>query len=94
MAEYRNILGQLWLLNIPDAPRARQADLEDARRLRDEQAKLCDELGPAFAAAVSRKHAGAWARAMGRCPWCGMAGMFHDPESGQEMALCYGPRKP
>jgi len=90
IAEYRNVLGRLWLLNVPDSrrdPRAHETDAAEARALLAEQARLCDDLGPEFAAAVSRQHAPLWARTMNRCPWCGMAGMFHDPDTGQEIAL-------
>src|SRR5262245_38117447 len=60
VAEYEAILGRLWRLNLLSEsrhPRARQADAEEARQLLDEQAKLCDELGPELAEAVCRHHA-------------------------------------
>ena len=90
VAEYCAVLGRLWLLNAPDSsrsPHARRADVAEARRLLAEQARLVDELGPEFAAAVSRQHARAWSQTMGRCPWCGLAGVFHDPATGGERAL-------
>jgi hypothetical protein len=89
IVQYQRVLAQLWVLNIPDSsgsPHAHAADLEDAKRLLAEQAKLCDEIGPEFAAAISRQHARFWARMMKRCPWCGEANVFHNPESGEETA--------
>jgi hypothetical protein len=89
IAEYREILTRLWLLNIPDEsrpPHARQTDVDDARRLLADQARLYDELRPVFASAVARQAARAWARAMGRCPWCGAPGTLHDPERRGEIA--------
>jgi hypothetical protein len=88
VAEYQCTLARLWLLNVPSEardPRAHAADLEDARQLRAEQARLCDELGPEFALAVSRTAAREWARDMGRCPWCGLA-VFRDPATGEGTA--------
>jgi hypothetical protein len=84
IAEYQHVLSRLWLLNIPPAG---AADVAEARTLLADQARLCDEIGPEFAAAISRQHARTWARAMGRCPWCGLAGAFHDPDNGEEIAL-------
>ena len=82
--KYREILSRRWMLNIsPSHP----VDREDASRLLAEQAWLCDEIGPEFAAAVSRPHARWWAKAMGRCPWCGEPDVFHDPETGGAIAL-------
>ena len=83
---YRHVLARLWLLNIPPASRAVDV-VAEARHLLTELARLCDELGPEFAAAVSRAHAHHWARTMGRCPWCGLAGVFHDPDTGEESVL-------
>jgi hypothetical protein len=95
IAEYRAVLGRLWLLNTPSehGRRARQdharhaADLEDAGGLLAEAARLCDDLGPEVAFAISRRAAREWAAAAGRCPWCGMAGVYHDPDTGEESAL-------
>jgi hypothetical protein len=81
-ASYREILGKLWLLNagaVPSPARHHRADLDDARQLLAEQARLCDELGADFAAVIGRQCAREWARCMGRCPWCGLTGEFHDP---------------
>jgi hypothetical protein len=89
IADYREVLGRLWLLNIPGEsrpPRAHQTDVDDARRLLAEQARLCDELGPALASAVARQAARGWVTAMGRCPWCGESGPFHDPARRGEVA--------
>jgi hypothetical protein len=87
IGRYELVLAKLWLLNVVDgavwSSQAHQADVEDARQLLAEQATLCDELGPEFAAAVSRRHARTWARVMNRCPWCGKAGIFHTTESGE-----------
>jgi hypothetical protein len=71
-------------LNIP--PANGEVDAAEARVLLAELARLCDELGPEFASAVSRQHARAWSRTMNRCPWCGLVGVFHDPETGEETA--------
>jgi hypothetical protein len=84
VAAYREVLSRLWLLNIsPSSP----VDRDEAHRLLATQARLCDELGPEFAAAVGRQHARTWAHLLGRCPWCGESGMFHDPDTGEEIAL-------
>ena len=86
-APIRHVLARLWLLNIPPASRAVDV-VAEARHLLTELARLCDELGPEFAAAVSRAHAHHWARTMGRCPWCGLAGVFHDGRTqGEESVL-------
>ena len=91
IAQYQSILGSLWLLNIDDetvrSPHAHAADLEDAKHLLDQQARLHDELGDDMALAVSRRHAWTWAQMMKRCPWCGMPGRFHDPDGGAESVL-------
>jgi hypothetical protein len=83
IASYELVLSRLWLLNQPEgvarsyrdgadlARQAHEADREEARRLLDEQAKLCDELGPDFAEAVGRRHARFWAQMMKRDPWTG-----------------------
>ena len=89
IADYREVLARLWLLNMPDEcgpPRARQTDVDEARRLLAQQARLCDELGPGLASAVARQAARAWATAMRRCPWCGESGTFHDPARGGQVA--------
>lgn len=90
ITEYAVVLGRLWLLNAPDASpsgSAHDTDVADARRLLADQARLYDELGADPAALVSREAAWEWARLMRRCPWCGLAGVCHDPDSGEEIAL-------
>ena len=77
VAAYTRVLSQLWLLGSPPAPseaKHQRADINAARRLLAEQARLCDELGPEFAAAVGRQAARAWAEAWKRCPLCGQPG--------------------
>src|SRR5262245_26814816 len=89
IVEYQFVLGRLWALNAAPSDSgsraARLADLEDARRLLGDQARLCDALGPEFAAALCRGHAGEWASLMDRCAWCGRPGVFHD-EPGEDFA--------
>jgi len=83
VSEYRAVLSRLWLLNLPAAersPEAYAADVADVHRLLAQQAELCDELGPAFAEAVSREHAQMWFEVMKACPGCGTAGVFHVTE--------------
>jgi hypothetical protein len=75
---YRHVLARLWLLNIP--PQKPRADLAAARRLLRDQARLCDQLGPELAWAISQQAASHWAQQMGRCPWCGLPGVFHESE--------------
>jgi hypothetical protein len=90
IADYREVLGQLWLLNAPEArpsARAHDPDVADARRLLAAQALLCHELGADLAARVSRRVAAEWARLMQRCPWCGPSGVCHDADRGEEIAL-------
>src|SRR5262245_20075129 len=65
IADYQAVLGKLWLLNVPSDsrdPHAYRADAEDARHLLNEVARLVDEIGPEFCAAVSRESARLWAR--------------------------------
>ncbi len=65
VAGYREILGKLWLLNageVPSSARQHRADLDDARQLLAEQARLCDELGADSAAVISRQCAREWVR--------------------------------
>jgi len=84
IAQYEAVLGRLWLLENQDTAirsrHARSRDIEDARHLLAEQARLCDEIGPEFAAAISRQHARRWAEATQRCPYCGEEGVLHDAE--------------
>lgn len=84
IARYREVLGKLWLLNAGEAPssvRHHRADLEAARELLAEQARLCDELGAKLAAAIGQRAARGWVSRTGCCPWCGLPGAFHDPET-------------
>ena len=84
IARYREVLGKLWLLNAGEAPlsaRHHRADLEAARELLAEQARLCDELGATLASAIGQQAARSWVSRMGRCPWCGLPGVFHEPET-------------
>jgi hypothetical protein len=88
--KYHEVLTRLWLLNVSDDrpfPHTHDADIADARRLLAEQARLCAELGADFAAVVRRQAAREWARRMLRCPWCGLAGVRHDVDSGEPIAL-------
>jgi len=92
ISRYREVLGRLWLLNLPPgdlrpAERHHERDLEDARELLREQARLCDEIAPDFAAAIGRDAAREWSRRMRACAWCGTAGVYHDPETGAEERL-------
>jgi hypothetical protein len=84
IARYREVLGRLWLLNTGEAPssaRHHRADLETARELLAEQARLCDELGAKLAAAIGLQAALGWVSRTGWCSWCGLRGVFHDPET-------------
>ncbi len=70
---------------------AREADgdlptPEEARTLLSERRRLWDDVGPAFAEAVEQQEARTYYRETGRCPFCGEAGVFHDPERGREPA--------
>lgn len=90
VASYREILGKLWLLyagELPSSVRHHRADLDDARELLAEQARLCGKLGADFAAAISRQCAREWAGRMGRCPWCGLIGAFHDPGTPERSSI-------
>ncbi len=80
---YQRILGRLWDL----AGQGADADAGDCAALLQEQARLCDDLGPEFAAAVSRQAAREWAHREHRCPTCGDPGVYHDPETGEECPL-------
>ena len=90
ITRYRLILERLWDL----AGQGADADAGDCAALLQEQARLCDDLGPEFAAAVSRQAARAWAHREHRCPTCGDLGVYHDPETGEErpLGLAPGPR--
>ena len=77
IAAYRATLGRLWALNVKGA----DADPGECAALLQEQARLLDEIGPAFAEAVSRQAARAWATRERRCPFCGIEGVYHDPET-------------
>src|SRR5688500_4367406 len=73
VAAYRRVLQHLWLLDSPPAPSTaaqHQADVAEAQRLLPELARLCDDLGPAFAEAVGREAAREWVATWGRCPRC------------------------
>lgn len=48
--------------------------------------KLRDEVGEPAATALHRRWARAWHQETGRCPWCGEAGPYHDPERDGETA--------
>jgi hypothetical protein len=90
IAEYREVLGRLWLLNVVDdraSAGAQDSDVADARQLLAEQAGLHDALGAGLAARVGREAAREWARRMQRCPWCGLASVRHDADSAEEIAL-------
>jgi hypothetical protein len=57
IAEYREVLRRLWLLNLPeDRPSAGayDADVADARQRLAEQARLRDELGGDLAGSFER----------------------------------------
>src|SRR5262245_38689450 len=85
VGDYIAVLGKLWHQNVPDeAVRSRPAqtaDLGDVDSLLAEQARTCDDLGPEFAAAISRQASRAWARSMRRCPFCGLPDVYHDPDT-------------
>ncbi len=83
IAAYQETLGRLYSFNIPGV----HADVAEIRRLLDVQARECNELGPAFAEAVGRQAARQWAARAQRCPWCGTGRVFHDPETGDAIAL-------
>jgi hypothetical protein len=73
-------LGALWALGAegPDADRA------EIKRLLGEVARQSDELGAEFALAVSRQASRDWSVREGRCAFCGLVGIYHDPDSGEE----------
>jgi hypothetical protein len=56
------------------------ADPVGCARTLDEVAVLTDELGPDRAQHVRREEARQWWQETARCPWCGEAGRYHDPE--------------
>jgi hypothetical protein len=75
IARYRAILERRWTF----AGEA-DADLQD-------QARVCDELGPAFAEAVARLARREWVAREGRCPPCGAPGFEHDPDTGEAIPI-------
>lgn len=83
IAAFKATLGALWTLGAegPDADRA------EITRLLDAQARQCDDLGPEFAAAVSRQASREWSTREKRCAFCGLENVYHDPDSGEEITL-------
>jgi hypothetical protein len=80
ITDYRAVLTGLYEL----AALGPDADPAECGQLLQEQMRLHDELGPEFAEAVDRQHAGAWAARTQRCPSCGLATQKRPP----------GPRTP
>jgi len=87
ISAYVATLGALWALGAagPDADRA------EIRGLLADVTRQCDELGATFALAVARQASRDWSAREGRCAFCGLAGIFHDPETGQEVHLGTAP---
>jgi hypothetical protein len=83
IAEYRTVLTRLYEL----AALGPEADPAECRQLLQEQQRLHDDLGPEFARAVDRQHSRVWAAHHQRCPMCGLEGIYHDPETGETIAL-------
>jgi hypothetical protein len=89
IAQYRDILARLWDLDAAGA----DADLAEGAPLLQEHARLTDELGPAFAEAVSRQ----WrrednAKRIGACRWCGAWAPSHDlDDAGHPCPLATDP---
>jgi hypothetical protein len=79
-ARYRVVTERLWDLAAEHAA----VDLAELARLDQEQAKLCDDLGPLWAERCARPWFLAYARRYGRCPTCGDAGIYHDPDHDGE----------
>src|SRR5262245_18105541 len=73
---YREVIERLWDLAAPDAV----VDSVALARLVDEHTKLCDDLGPLWAERCARPWFFAYAHRHGRCPTCGDAGLYHEPD--------------
>jgi hypothetical protein len=80
--EYRAVNERLWGLAALAV-----VDRAELLRLDDEKARLCDDLGPAWAERCARPWFLAYARRHGRCPECGDAGRYHDPDTGEAVPL-------
>jgi hypothetical protein len=78
IAQYEQILDALWLANLGPGSEETRHDLA---RLLAEQSKLCDDLGPEIAGAVTRQRARLTSKMWNRCAWCGQAGDLHERES-------------
>ena len=89
-ARYREVLGKLWLLNAGEAPlsaRHHRADLEAARELLAEQARLCDELGATLASAIGQQPLDRGFRAWAAAPGAGCPACFTTLRPGAEIPL-------
>ena len=80
---YVATLGALWALGAEGS----DADRTAVKGLLGEVARQCDELGAEFAPAVSRHAARDWSAREGRCAYCAMPGLFHDPDTGEDLHL-------
>lgn len=63
-----------------------EASPEGCRQFLDEEMRLVDALGPAHALEILRATAHAWTMERNSCPWCGQAGVGHEPEPESELA--------
>lgn len=92
IAQFQAVLGLLWILD----QQGPGADLSECAVALQGHAKLVDELGPAFAEAVSRQWRRDHASQIGACQWCGGMGGEHAPDhAGAPCPLApYDPGRP
>jgi hypothetical protein len=83
IAAYQRVLERLWYL----AGQGPDANHRECAALLQEQARLCDELGAEWALTVSRQAARDWSAREGRCAYCAMPGIFHDPDTGEDLPV-------
>ncbi len=80
LVRYRSAVHRAWELVAlgPDA------EPEACARAVDEVVRRVDDVGVPLATELQRQWARDWHAERGLCPWCGEAGVYHDPARGGE----------